>query len=499
MSLDALSFPLPADAAFASADGADLIGAPTEPEFDAIVQLAHRLLGCPIALVSLVDAERLWFKARHGIDGDSMPRDQSFCTHTVARDDVLVVEDARLDPVFASMSAVTGPPHVRFYAGAPLRQADPSRPDHRVAIGALCVSDTEPRRLGEAERATLVMLAGLVDSLIRSRLLTAAAVRSAEQARQAAAMIDRKNRQLGQAERMASIGSWRFDLGSGALEWSDEVFAIHGLPVGDPPHVEDALLFYPEDDRARIAGLLDRAAAHGECYDFESDLTTVAGTVRRVRAIGEVELHDGAAIALIGVFQDITDRYRHETKLREVANTDSLTGLPNRRMFEERLAVLTARAEREQSPLAVLLIDLDGFKPVNDTLGHAAGDRVLRLMAERLRGQSFAHGFVARLGGDEFVMIVSRPRDCAELRGFVQTVLRELRCIAEEDGTRLPVTASVGAALCEGADRAGNLLRDADLALYAAKRSQRGTGRLFGDETAIHPWGKSAPDLRAVG
>ena len=239
--------------------------------------------------------------------------------------------------------------------------------------------------------------------------------------------------------------------------------------------------------------------SHGEGYQFESDMITAAQRLRRVRSVGEIETRDGRTEALIGLVQDITDRHQYEVRLRQTANTDSLTGLPNRRMFEERLEQLVRRSTPTLTPFAVVIIDLDGFKPVNDSFGHEAGDEVLREMAKRLRGPDFAHAFVARLGGDEFVMLVTRPRDCAELASFVQSVLRELRYLVERGGARLAVTATVGAARYDEATAPGeDILRNADLALYAAKRAQRGTGRVFGSSDMLHPWGVRRTAMKAV-
>jgi diguanylate cyclase (GGDEF)-like protein len=457
-----------------------IMDTPAEPEFDAIVELASRLLGCPMSTITLIDDQRAWFKARQGFEHDGTPSEHSLCRHAMARHDLLVIEDASRDPAFADHPFVVGAPHVRFYAGAPLRPTLDGLPGGDAAIGALCVVDTQPRSFCEADRVLLRKLAGLVEGLIRARAIAAEAEKVSQQLRDNAALIDRKIRQLRQAERIASIGSWRLDIATGEVEWSDEVYAIHGLPVGAPPPIEEALDFYPEAERARIAALLGRTASHGEPYEFESDFITARGLMRRVRSLGEVELVDGKAVAVIGVFQDITERHGYEARLKLAANTDSLTGLPNRRLFEKRLADLQQAADQSGEPLAVLIIDLDGFKPVNDMLGHEVGDRVLRDMADRLRSPAFSQAFVARLGGDEFVMLVTRPRDCADLPGFVQSVLRELRTFVEEDGVRLAVTATVGATLFDRETALdADLLRQADLALYAAQDHPCRHGRLL--------------------
>lgn len=467
-----------------------ILDTPAEPEFDAIVDLAHRLLDCPIAVISLVDDHRQWFKARYGVDAIETPRDQSFCAHNIDQYDVMVIEDATQDPRFADNPLVTSTPHIRFYAGAPLRPHLAEFSDDLPAIGALCVVDTKPHRFSDDDRATLKSLAFLADRLIRARVSEAETDRARQRLEDNAALVGRKMRQLRQAERMASIGSWRLDIATGEVEWSDEVFTIYGLPVDGSPPVEYALSFYPEPDRSRMAHMLDRAASYGEPYDFECDLVSAVGETRRVRVMGEVELVGGQVAAVIGVIQDITERHTYEAKLRLAANTDSLTNLPNRRMFEERLLEVQQHASQTGEPFALLIIDLDGFKPVNDQLGHEVGDTVLREMASRLRGEHFSQAFVARLGGDEFVMLVTRPRDCAELPAFVQSVVRELRYLAERDGVRLAVTATVGAALSDDQASSGaDILRQADLALYSAKRAQRGTGAIFGTNEVLHPWG----------
>lgn len=137
-----------------------LLDTPAEERFDRVVRFAAEQLDMPIALVSLVDRERQWFKSRLGVELEETGRDVSFCSHAIVKAEVFVVEDARLDPRFAANPLVTGGPRVRFYAGAPL-----SAPGgHR--IGTLCVIDTVPRRLGALELSILEALRGLVNDAV---------------------------------------------------------------------------------------------------------------------------------------------------------------------------------------------------------------------------------------------------------------------------------------------------------------------------------------------
>ena len=462
--------------------GFDLLDTPHEAEFYTVVALACRLFDCPIATITLVDDHRQWFKAKRGLDGNGCPREQSICAVAIYEPDMLVVEDLRLDPRFADNPIVVGHPHARFYAGVPLCLGDLGEP----GIGTLCVIGTEPRRFAPADASLLRDLGGLVCAIIRARRSAAATLRLSDEVRSGANLISQQNAQLRQAERMVGVGSWRLDLRDQSMIWSDQVFAIHGLPVGEIPDYDTALSFYPPTERTHVSACIDRAASKGEAFDFESDFITATGVKRRVRSMGEAQITGGSVVALTGVFQDVTERYEREHQLRKTAGTDALTGLANRRSFEKRLNEAFEHARDRNEPLALLMLDLDGFKAVNDTLGHGAGDEVLGEVARRLRTPMLGQLFAARLGGDEFVLLVTRPRDCADLETIIQTTLGELRYAVTRSGHRLPVSATIGAALLDNdVQTSTDLLHRADLALYAAKKSERGTGRVFGESSFI--------------
>ena len=466
----------------------DILDTPQESEFDAVVALAQRLFAVPIAAVSLIDEHRQWFKARCGLDASETPREVSFCTHALDADDLMVVEDATRDPRFSANPLVTGEAGIRFYAGVPLHPAAEGFARDLPGLGTLCIVDTKPRSFSQEDRATLTQLAGLVTSLISARAIAAKAVRLSDQLSRHARDLDRQHVQLRQAERIAGIGSWRFDIATQSVDWSDQVFAIYGLPPGPGPSLEEAMAFFPIERRAEIPELLQRAASHAESFDFESDFHTADGRTRRVRSMGEPELVDGRPVSVIGVFQDITNAHAREQALRLTADTDSLTGLPNRACFEKQLLEALERVQQTPTPAYLLMLDLDGFKGVNDTFGHAAGDDVLQLFAGRLRGLAYDNIFVARLGGDEFAMIVTRPRDCANMERVIATVLESLRHSVERDGKRRSVSATIGATFVHPTvSGTSELMRRADLALYQAKRHQRGSGRIYESDTMIYP------------
>ena len=464
-----------------------ILDTPPERDFDALTALARRLLDCPIALVSLVDQDRQWFKSAQGLGQvRETPRDQAFCAHTIHQDNLLVIEDASADPRFARNPLVVGKPHIRFYAGVPLRPHHDGHSDMLPGLGSLCVIDTQPRALSDEERDVLRDLAAVAESLLRAHATAQDARYLAELAEERADILDGQHRLLRQAEKLAGVGSWRVSLDDGVVQWSDQVYAIHGLPIGSTPPLEEALAFYSPEEARLIEKRLRKAMRTGEGFDFETDLIAADGRMRRVRSIGEVEFRHDRPAAIVGVFQDVTERHLREEELRHSASTDSLSGLSNRASFEKRLGETLARLKRRVEPVALLLIDLDGFKAVNDSFGHAAGDDILRAMAARMREGCMANAFAARLGGDEFALLVTRPRDCADLESYVQRVLDQLQVSITQDGQTRRVSATVGATLADGPGVTQlDLMRRADLALYQAKRHMRGTGRIFGSEAPI--------------
>ncbi|QUT04595.1 sensor domain-containing diguanylate cyclase [Sphingobium phenoxybenzoativorans] len=478
----------------------ELLDTPPEREFDAIVQCAKSALDCQIALVSIVDDHRQWFKAKCGLDAAQTPREQAFCAHVVAAEALLVVPDATADPRFAANPLVTGAPHIRFYAGVPIYADGGEMHPGAHPLGTLCVIDDKPRNLSAVDEKILRDLASLVESLIVARNTAANAIRLSEERRAMLQQLDLNHRQFKQAERMANIGSWRLDLLEENLEWSDQVYAIHELARSAIPPLVKALEYYPPQARAAVSAALTRTIQTGESMDEESDFITARGALRRVRTMGELEMRDGQAVAVIGVFQDITSRHALEQALRETAHVDDLTKIANRAHFNQVADQEISAARQRDESLALILIDLDHFKTVNDRCGHMAGDDLLRLMAAKLRAPYLAECFAARLGGDEFVLLVPARKAGGNLTRLIGRLLGDLRHPVRHDDGIIPVSGTIGASWLDDTVRdRSELLHRADVALYEAKRISRGTATIFGQAGLITPDdGKSTPALRAV-
>jgi diguanylate cyclase (GGDEF)-like protein len=453
-----------------------LLDSEPEKEFDALVALAAQLLGCPTALLNLVDRNRLWIKASsRPMALREIQRDIAFCDRTVEEHDMVVIEDLAADPRFGNSPLVVEN-GLRFYAGAPVNVLGQDGARHPV--GTLCAVDTTPRTLDEPARAALRHLAALAEALLEARRTALKAIHIATSGELLVNQLARQDHIFRQAEQIALIGSWRLSIADRTLEWSDNVYRIHGLPMGEKPDLSRALSFYPAAVRNGVAATIEAAIDEGKRFDFESDFITADGRTLRVRSMGDPEIVDGHVVGMVGVFQDITERHALEVQLRHAADTDALTGLANRAAFDRALDQAMARARRDHTPLHLALIDLDGFKAINDTLGHGAGDDVLRLTGAALSEPWLRGAQAARIGGDEFALIVEDAALIADLGGLRERIEAALRVTVEANGVTMVSAGSVGiAAFEEGCHSLRDLARRADVLLYQAKRERVGQRR----------------------
>ncbi len=617
-----------------------LLDTPAEPVFDRVTRLASRLLGMPITAFSLVDSDRQFFKSRVGLDAQQTPRDVAFCAHAIAQSEPLIVNDAHADPRFAANALVTGAPHVRFYAGVPIRT------DEGHAIGTLCAIDTQPRQLTPDDLATLQDLAAIVADEVRRREQLVAARGQLEHA---GAAIRSSEDRLRAVFELASVGIALLDPNGGWIAVNAAACAIVGysddelrrLGFQDITHPDDlpadftamrnllagrirhyasqkrfirkdgsqvwvnvnASLKRDADGKPEyfIAGITDihaqktaeqqLAVMHAqleervgertrELVDANAHLTDAMARERQVEqalrareaelssileyandayigidtagrvtawnrlaertfgwsafeAIGMPMEHlivppalrakherglarylatgratvlgrrlelpairkDGSALTVeirihateidgevtfSAFLHDITDRKQAEEQREHDIRHDTLTGLLNRRALGELLPQAQARSRRHNIGLALLFIDLDGFKAVNDRYGHDAGDEVLRHVAQRLRATVRQNDSVLRLAGDEFmVLLEGQPCTLDDARTVAQKLVAELSRPMELGAATVQIGASIGIASQQPDDTVtpDELVREADTRMYEAKQAGRGCVR----------------------
>lgn len=331
-----------------------------EQAFDDIARLAAFVCKTPISLVSLIDADRQWFKAKVGLEVSETPREHAFCAHAILQpSETMIVPDAAQDARFAANPLVTGAPHIRFYMGVPL--VTPTG----EALGTLCVIDRAPRRLDTEQMEVLSALARQVVSQLELRR---------------------------------------------SLKTLEDSIAEH-----------------------------ERHAERMDEYQRAMEQTQAA--------------------------------------LESESATDGLTGLKNRRSFDERLQEELSAALRSGTPLALALLDVDRFKAYNDSFGHPAGDEVLRSVAAILRQCARPYDVVARYGGEEFAVILPR----ASREGALVVAERIRRSMQRAVWPQRAVTVSIGVAML-GADTASAaaLIECADKALYGSKENGRNRVTLAG-------------------
>ncbi len=451
----------------------------TEPEaaFETLVDAAVAAFDMPGALVSLMDADRQWFKARRGVDFSETPREVSFCNEAIRQGRPLVVPDARLDPRFADSVLVAGPAGVRFYAGAPLRLAD------GACIGTLCVVDQRPRELDARGVKLLTCLADAVVHALETRMLRLLEqdARAALQRSEETFRLLAENTTDGLA--IYEHGAIRYTSPSYARMLGDDA----DVDLGGRTQAEMMERIHP-DDRERVAEAVRSAIAqrlphqvyayrvrHRRGHHFwrEDSTRFVYGT-------------DGSPERAYIVCRDITQRKLDEARIEHLSLHDALTGLPNRLHMQRRFETMCSRLAQDSHRGTMLLLDVDLFKELNDTRGHDVGDELLRQWAERL--SAGPEGLSAgRLGGDEFVVLVDlgpAVQADAEAAGRASALgaglLRRLAEPLSGPLERHRATASMGVVLLHcgevGFDRA---IQQADIAMYEAKSAGRDTLRLY--------------------
>jgi len=274
----------------------------------------------------------------------------------------------------------------------------------------------------------------------------------------------------------SSLALFDWDIRANRLYTSAHAAALRGEPPLESATTleESARHVHPDDLPSMLGAIGDTLSGRSGEYNLEYRLRQVDGSWIWVRAKGRIVERDAAGrpLRLAGTYANINERKLAEDQLRHMAEFDALTDLPNRATFTRHLQQALERAQRN-GPLALLFLDIDRFKEINDTLGHEAGDVLLKEFARRMRANVRQSDMVARLAGDEFTIVLERVRDAADAASVAQKVVAALREPLHVRGRVVTVTCSVGTALPSAGDDAQALLRRADAALYEAKRRGR--------------------------
>ncbi len=290
---------------------------------------------------------------------------------------------------------------------------------------------------------------------------------------------------LAAAQRIAHLGNWDWDIVRGKLHWSDEVYQMFGMdPAAFTPSYEGFMERVHPNDRQRVDDAVRAAIETRQRYDTEFHVILADGRQRIIHAQGEVSYDaSGEALSMMGTVQDVTARRHAEDRLNFLAFYDDLTALPNRVLFHDRLRQALVEAARYQRIVAVMFMDLDRFKNINDSMGHEAGDLLLKAVAERLSVCIREGDTVARLGGDEFTVVLTEIDHVQDAAKVAQKILQSFEQSFLIQGHELFISASLGITLYPHDDeKIHSLLKNADTAMYHAKERGRNNYQFYSAE-----------------
>lgn len=302
--------------------------------------------------------------------------------------------------------------------------------------------------------------------------------------------LHKSEKRLNHAQKLAQIGSWELDLVKNSLVWSDEIFQIFEIKkdaFGDD--YESFLNFVHPDDKEKVNSAYLSSLKTGEVYDIEHRLLLNNDKIKYVRELGYTTFDDrGNPLVSHGTIQDITAKKLMELKVEHIAYYDPLTDLPNKQLFKDRYNQAVSSIKRSKHFAAIMFIDLDNFKSLNDTHGHQAGDLLLKQVAERLTNQIRGSDTVARIGGDEFLILLASLSEESEKSLLEATAVAEKVCdsLAEPYNIKInsknnksakvqhQCSASIGLTLFDQTDcNQDDIVKRADMAMYQAKRQGR--------------------------
>lgn len=453
-----------------------------EKEFDELLHLACTLCDAPMGAISLIDRDRQWFKSRIGIEANETPRDISFCGHTILGNETLHIPDTTADHRFAEHPLVTGDPHIRFYAGAPLTTAE------GMNLGTICVIDNKPRTLTSDQKHMLEILARQVVSRIKLHT---------QQARMDSSIVDERELRMSRKlffafmDNCPIVGILKDS--EGRMVWYNRLCAERfGVDREQWLGKTDSERWPPE--RAAEARTRDLIVLNGgrlvQTYEPENSLDGV----RRYWSTYRFPFVDPdgerfvASLAIdvtrASVAEAEVAHYQREleaanAQLHELAITDALTGVRNRRAFDERVQHEFALAVRHNLPLSLMMLDADHFKSFNDTFGHAEGDVVLCSMAKTIQVSVRETDMVARYGGEEFAVILPNTTE-NDAKQLAERICRGVEAM-ESPKRKMTVSIGIASKTPELVNREA-FFALADEALYCAKNKGRNCISVAGEK-----------------
>lgn len=448
--------------------------------FDRFCLAVRNVLSTPLAAFTLSGHRAEWNIGMSAAETDHAVDFAPIARAVVRRRHTLCAGDLQRDGAEAGIDASCG--DIRAVLAAPIMV------DDGICLGALIAADVVARDFGQRDADLLEHLARIaVDQLslnrVRHNYAQKAEVsrRQAEKLRAQQGELKRLHKLFDNASSLARIGGWEFDVATGGITWSKMVYGIFEIAPETPLTADLVLSCFPEETRKALAESIS-ADATKDAFEIDAPLLTQTGEVKWVRIIGEIERKQSVPVRISGTIQDVTDQKERERQLERLARHDVLTGLANRQLFQVELDAAIKAADEHGGRVALMLIDVDLFKTVNDNFGHDCGDRLLKEFARRLKACFRGGDTIARLGGDEFAVVLPGGVEFPRLNEIAERVQREMSVDFDIGIAAVDIGASMGIALYpDNAADSVELLKQADIALYNSKAMGRARYSFFED------------------
>lgn len=454
----------------------EILDSEKDSDFDDLVNLAAIIFDLPISTITIIDSDRLWFKASVGLLIKETPREMSFCEFAIQQIEPFIISDAKKDPRFANNPLVNSKPNIVFYAGFPLRNSE------GLAIGTFCIMGNKPKNLSAKQIKIFKFFANQAKKLLDLRL-------ERNKYRDLIHEKDQVNSQLEEIKQR-----WQFAIegsGDGVWDWdvqTNKTFFSHkwkemlGYEDTEITNTYESWisLIHKDDIPVLIQGLNDHLSKKTDELVLELRMFCKDNNYKWILSRGMVVEFDysGLPKRMVGTHTDITARKQSEEMIWKQANFDLLTGLPNRRLFFDRLKEVIKKAKRKKRKFAVMFIDLDGFKEVNDRFGHKVGDNLLIQVVQRVGNCLRECDTFARLGGDEFIIILTAVEKIEAIEFVANKVLEVINKDFQLGSNKVNISASIGVSTYpESTTDSDTLISLADTAMYKAKA--QGKNRWF--------------------
>ena len=447
-------------------DQTGLLDTPDEVDFDELAILAAEICGTPMSAFSLIASDRQWIKAGFGVPVREIPRNISFCQHAIMQDDLLVVEDMAEDDRFRNNALVTAQPKIRFYASMPLGGWSCAH------LGTLCVLDTVPRTLKPSQAHALKVLTQQVQSQIELRVQQRLLVDALSERDKVVSDLRSSDYRFRTFMDNAPFLAFIKDNEGRFVFYNDRM--AHEFGISKPDWIgKNVFDIFPQATAELFRAHDLEAMASGHLMARVEEITDSLGRATQWKSHKFCWLNAEGRAMLGCISVDLTSEIKQQRalevlcgELEQLAATDGLTGLANRRVLDERVQLEFQSARRYHSALSVVLLDIDNFKKRNDQLGHAAGDLILQRMGALIRGCARETDLAARYGGEEFVVVL--PNTDGD--GATQFAERLKASMDRESWPGGPVTASIGTASLDPWTVSGErLVALADDAMYEVK------------------------------